>query len=282
MVSTRWTLAFLVTAFISSASTGASGADRHISSARKQHVPASLQPEQPGLRRPTQQTQQLKDPAWQPAFLAALNGQVDRHVSRGDFSTEHAGSGGGEGGGKQKMGPISAQVPENVIKELMLQFSAGCKHRMNQQLEGKGTELHTFGGPGGNVSKANCNALNGTICDAHAHVVQKQDMPDNREMLQTVDVTGKGCLPSECMSAPDLEALARFMRGQAKDQVPGMGVTVELNVDCTRAGGHSVLIEDESQHPGDTGFGGGRSSATTHSPEQSAIAAVLLAFVFRA
>lgn len=283
MMSSRLTLAVLVTAVTSSSGTGASSADRHISVVRKNRAPASLQPEQQGLRGPTHLTQRLKDVAWEPSFLAALNTQVDRHVNKGDSgnSAQHAGSGGGEGGDKQKVGPISVQIPEKVINELLLKFSDGCKHRMNEQFEGKGAEMHTFGGPSGNFSTANCNVLDGTICDTHAHVVQKRDTPDNREMFQTIDVTGKGCLPSECMSASDLDALARFMRGQAKDQVPGMGVTVELNVDCTRSGGHSVLIEDESQHPADTGFRGGRSSASTHWPQQSAIAAVLLAVLLR-
>jgi len=275
MVSTRWTFVVLVATF-TSCGTGASNVDRHKSAARKRRVLAA---ERSDLRGPTQQAQQLQDAAWQPAFLAALNSQVHSSVNKGDSGngTQHAGSGGGKEGGKQKVGPVSVQVPEKDISELMLQFSDGCKHRMNDQLEGTGTELHTFGGPtGGNVSKASCNALNGTICDTHAQVVQIRDMPNDRHMHQTVDVTGKGCLPSECMSASDLEALSRFMHGQAKNQVPGMGVTVELNVDCTNSGGHSVLIKDQSKAGS---VRGGKSLATTHWSHRSAIAAALLAVV---
>jgi len=278
MMSTRRTFAVLLAA-LTCCSTGARRIDRHIAAASKLSEPPSLQPEQQAVRNPAQQPQQLKDVAWQSTFVAALNSQVESHVNKGDSvsSSQHAGSGGGEGGSKQKMGPVAVQVSEEEIKKLMLQFSDGCKHRMNAQLEGKGTALHTFGGPTGNASEANCDALNGTICDTHALVMQKRSMPNNRELLQTTDVAGKGCLPSECMSSPDLEALSRFMHGQARNQVPGMGVTVELRVDCTHAGGNSAMISDKSGKP--VGKGLGRNSATSRWPQWSTLAAMLSGFL---
>jgi len=271
MVSIKQAFVVLIAA-LSTFATEAGSVAGHLSAARKQRVVEHLQLEEAGLRGPTQQQrlyqQQLEQPneAWKPAFLAALNTNLHNRA-------DQAGSGEGEGGGKKQGGPISVQVPEEEIDELMLRFSDKCRHRMNNQMEGKGTQLHTFGGPTGNASKANCDALKGTLCDTQAHVEQERDMPNKRKMTQTVDVTGKGCLPSECMSAPDLEALARFMHGQAKDQVPGMGVAVELNVDCTSAGGHSVLIKDGPQQ---------RSSAATYWPQWSASVASLLAVVLHA
>jgi len=275
MVSIGRTLVVLVATFTSSV-TEAGSVAKHISATRRQRVGESLQPEEAGLRGSGQQQQQLQqlqhvEEVWKPAFLAALNSNLDNHANKGVT----AGSGGGEGGGKNEQGPVSVQIAEKDVDELLSRFSDKCKHRMNNQMEGKGSALHTFGGPSGNTSKASCNALNGTLCDTQAHVEQEGDMPNNRKMLQTVDVTGKGCLPTECMSAPDLEALARFMHGQAKDQVPGMGVTVELNVDCTNAGGQSVLIKDPSQKPA------GRSLAAFYWPQWSVIVAVLLAVVLR-
>jgi len=267
MVSFGQALIVLVAALSSSVTEAGRGAG-HVSVIRKRQTGPLLQPEEAGLRGPKNQ-QQLEQPsieAWKPAFLAALNSDLRNHAGQ-------AGSGEGEGGGKKQGGPVSVQIPEEEIDELMSRFSDKCRHRMNNQMEGKGTQLHTFGGPTGNASKANCDALKGTLCDTQAHVEQERDMPNKRKMTQTVDVTGKGCLPSECMSAPDLEALARFMHGQAKDQVPGMGVAVELNVDCTSAGGHSVLIKDGPQQ---------RSSAATYWPQWSASVASLLAVVLHA
>jgi len=281
MVSIVRTLFVLAATFTSSVTEAGSVAG-HISAAQRQRMGESLQPGDAGLRGPgqqqrrLQQLKQLDEDVWKPAFLAALNSNLDNHAKK-VVTSDHAGnagSGGGEGGGKNEQGPVSVQIAEKDVDELLSRFSDKCKHRMNNQMEGKGTSLHTFGGPTGNTSKASCAALNGTLCDTQAHVEQERSMPNNRKMLQTVHVTGKGCLPSECMSAPDLEALARFMHGQAKDQVPGMGVTVELNVDCTTAGGNSVLIEDPSQKPA------GRSFAATHWPQWSAIVALLVAVVF--
>jgi len=61
-------------------------------------------------------------------------------------------------------------------------------------------------------------------------------------MQSAVNVHGNGCLPASCVKDQDLQHLTGFMRQRAKDAVPGMGVHVQLQVDCTKSGGSQASV----------------------------------------
>lgn len=94
----------------------------------------------------------------------------------------------------------------------------------------------TSNGSNLSASEASCRKRHGGLCFTRAHVEEKASR-GGRSMRSRVDVEGNGCLPSECMGQSDLQAWAHFMRGKAKEQMPGTGVSLELHVDCTESGG---------------------------------------------
>merc|ERR1719198_7284 len=82
-------------------------------------------------------------------------------------------------------------------------------------------------------------------------------MGAGRQMESTVDVQGRGCLPRECVAKGDLQILAAFMQLKAKETIPGMGVRVELHVNCTGSGGSTAAV----------GMAGSAGSASPEQPE---------------
>merc|ERR1719502_1636749 len=75
-------------------------------------------------------------------------------------------------------------------------------------------------------------------------MVQEKLGSGGRKMESTIDVTGDGCLPQECMDKKDLGLLSSFMHTRAKETAEGQGMKVSLHVDCTKSGGASVVVGD--------------------------------------
>ena len=71
-------------------------------------------------------------------------------------------------------------------------------------LEGKGPKLHHFtAGEKGADNKAQCSALEGSVCHTSAHIAENKDM-QGRAIKSSVEVEGDGCLPSMCLNQGDL------------------------------------------------------------------------------
>lgn len=147
-------------------------------------------------------------------------------------------SGGEQDAMQQANGPVSMQVPEKELKKLTGDLSGKCREQFSKILNGKAAPIHTFAHAGENATeaKAACSKLDGHLCMTHAFVSQQKEM-SGRYITSTVNVKGDGCLPSNCMGNSDLAVLATFMQSKAKSSIPGMGVDVQLNVDCSGSGG---------------------------------------------
>jgi len=137
--------------------------------------------------------------------------------------------------------PVSVQVPQEEIKDLMKKLSKQCGAQFSGILDGKGPALHNFGDAGTNTSAASCKKLQGSLCFTQARVVQEKD-DNGRRMQSAVNVHGNGCLPASCVKDKDLQHLTGFMRQRARDAVPGVGVHVQLQVDCTKSGGSQASV----------------------------------------
>jgi hypothetical protein len=144
-------------------------------------------------------------------------------------------------GEKQKQ-PVQVQVPEEAVKNFIGTLSQGCSKRFQEMLHGKGPQLHTFGSHDVAADQASCKKLDGKICATEAQISNEKTSPTTgRSLDQTIKVAGDSCLPQECMSGSDLFALTNFMHQQAKSTVPGDEHHIDLKVDCSKAGGVSVV-----------------------------------------
>lgn len=148
--------------------------------------------------------------------------------------------------GKQ---PTHMQVPEEEMDEFMAKLSSSCRKQYKDILNGEGAAIHTFGSPQVNASGTECKKLEGKLCFTRA-LVQQQKKHTDRNMKSFVDVSGNSCLPDQCTQTDDLTALAEFMRGKAKEQVPGMETKIGLHVDCSNSGGAMVDIGDSTDAMG--------------------------------
>lgn len=192
------------------------------------------------------------DAAWKSAVGIALSNIWTR--SPEDTAEPVAMQGSHKGnrtqGDKSERQPVSMQVPESEVNDFVKELSSSCGKRFTAMLHGKGPSLEAFGADGAGASsdssqheaKASCTALNGSICVTRAHVAQEKDVGAGRQMQSTVDVQGHGCLPRECVAKGDLQVLAAFMQLKAKETIPGMGVHVELRVNCTNSGGSTAAV----------------------------------------
>mmetsp|Transcript_44218 Transcript_44218/g.137722 ORF Transcript_44218/g.137722 Transcript_44218/m.137722 type:complete len:283 (-) Transcript_44218:133-981(-) len=152
----------------------------------------------------------------------------------------------GEGKTAEKQGqgqPVAMQVSQEELDKIAARLSPSCEARFDAILEGKGPQLHDFGGPrGGDATQAGCQRLNGSLCATRASIVQSRDAPNGRKIRSTLEAEGQGCLPSDCLDGRDLEVLAGFMQLKAKELVPGTAVRVELHVDCKQSGGSVASV----------------------------------------
>mmetsp|Transcript_29852 Transcript_29852/g.75116 ORF Transcript_29852/g.75116 Transcript_29852/m.75116 type:complete len:296 (+) Transcript_29852:41-928(+) len=145
-----------------------------------------------------------------------------------------------QGKEEEESGPVTMQVPEKELQEFIDQLSTRCKSQFSDILGGK-SELHTFG-DGGVRSKETCTDLKGSLCSMNAQVTQKQES-SGRKLKQVTEVTGKSCLPRDCMAENDLKVLAKFMKLKARDSMGTMhnlDIDINLQVDCSASGGKSA------------------------------------------
>merc|ERR1719350_1231406 len=124
--------------------------------------------------------------------------------------------------GSDKSSHVSMQLAEEELGALTAKLSTNCRNRFSALVEGKSPSLHTFQS-NGNASDASCRSLNGRLCQTQARMHNKaQDTGTGRRMQKAVDVTGQGCLPSECLATSDLQPLANFFRRKAQENLPGL------------------------------------------------------------
>jgi len=207
-----------------------------------------------------------KPEAWQMELQAELDAGFLLQPLALASSPKEAGNNSTKGGQDGKAGrPVAMQLSEEELKGLSAKLTPGCEARFSALLEGKGPPLHTFGIH--DSSEASCQSLNGSLCETQAHVQQGTiEMQDGRKMSSAVDVTGKGCLPRECMAATDLQVLASFMQGKAKETIPGMDAHVALHVDCSKSGGRVATVgqNEEKDHDGGGDARPGLSRSSSH------------------
>jgi len=142
-------------------------------------------------------------------------------------------------GKEEAKGPLTMQVPENELKEFTGQLSARCKAQFTTILDGK-SAIHTFG-DSGVQSKDSCTQLKGSLCSMKAEVTQQQEA-QGRKLKSMTQVTGKSCLPEDCMEQNDLKVMATFMKVKARDALGASSVDTDINlhVDCVASGGSSL------------------------------------------
>lgn len=144
--------------------------------------------------------------------------------------------------------PVAVQVDEKTMEKLQKELSPKCSARFSSMMEGKGPAMHNFKDHKvGKSSSKQCEKLQGKICVTEAAVLESYTHHDGRKLSQEVEVTGNGCLPSECTSQKDIETLATFMHKQTEEMVASHDTTVELRVDCSLTGGGVVHLGKKGQ-----------------------------------
>lgn len=179
--------------------------------------------------------------AWRRRVRGVLSGAL---LARAPSASEEERQGDSDDGGKEKQ-PVAMQVSEEELERFVGRLSSACGDQFAAIMRGgngSGAALHTFEDEGGprNVSALSCERLNGSLCFTTAHVEEKVQQ-GGRRMKSQLDMKGDGCLPNQCVSGSDLQAWAVFMQSKAKEQLPGMGITVQLNVNCTASGGTTAV-----------------------------------------
>jgi len=182
---------------------------------------------------------------------------------------------------KEEQAPrgINMQVPEKEMKELLAKLSPKCEKQFSAIINGQGPGMHMYGVPAGAQGKSpTCAELDGVSCAMDANVMQEKTV-SGRSMSSTSTVSGKGCLPESCHAGKDLEVLAGFMQSKAKEALPGAGVDVHLNVDCSKAKGSVVAVGVSSKKPGPRTGNVGKKNAAGRMmlPGMSVLAAVIVA-----
>eukprot|EP00746_Dinoflagellata_sp_MGD_P007224 gnl/MRDRNA2_/MRDRNA2_114264_c0_seq1.p1 gnl/MRDRNA2_/MRDRNA2_114264_c0~~gnl/MRDRNA2_/MRDRNA2_114264_c0_seq1.p1 ORF type:complete len:251 (-),score=70.14 gnl/MRDRNA2_/MRDRNA2_114264_c0_seq1:91-843(-) len=144
--------------------------------------------------------------------------------------------------------PVAVQVEEKVVEKLHKDLSPACSKRFSAMMKGEGPQMHQFNEHG--ESKGQCDQLEGKLCAQEVAITEAYTAPkDGRKLEQRLEVTGNSCLPKECMSQSDLNTLATFMHKQTKEVLPGQDLFIELNVDCSKSGGGTVLVGKPDAKP---------------------------------
>merc|ERR550514_2026198 len=137
--------------------------------------------------------------------------------------------------------PVAVQVDESVLKQLHKDLSPSCSKRFTAMLKGEGPQMHEFNEHG--ESTGQCDKLEGKVCAQEVAITEAYVAPqDGRKLEQRLEVKGNSCLPKECMSESDIKTLGSFMHKQTKEMMPGMDTFIELNVDCSKSGGGTVMV----------------------------------------
>jgi len=145
--------------------------------------------------------------------------------------------------------PVAIQVEEHVLEELHKDLTPDCSKRFHAMMKGEGPQMHQFNQHGEDNS-GQCEKLQGKVCAQEVAITESYTAPkDGRKLSQRLEVQGNSCLPKECMAESDIKTLASFMHKQTKDLMPGQDLFVELNVDCSKSGGGSVLVGQPTPKP---------------------------------
>jgi hypothetical protein len=182
--------------------------------------------------------------------MTALGGFA-LHTAPGAAETAAAAGKAPSAGGKAPSGtdqPVAVQVEESVLDQLHKDLSPSCSKRFSAMLKGEGPQMHQFNEHGETTGQ--CDKLEGKICNQEVAITESYTAPqDGRKLEQRLEVTGNSCLPKECMVEKDLDTLANFMHKQTKEMMPGMDTFIELNVDCSKSGGGSVMVGQAGPKP---------------------------------
>jgi len=154
-------------------------------------------------------------------------------------------------------GPLTMQVPEKELQQFVSALSSSCKAQFSDILAGK-SELHTFSGASAGSGET-CTKMKGTLCTMNAQVTQKS-VQSGRDMKSTTEVSGKSCLPEECMTEGDLKVLANFMKAKAKESM-ALGVTADVHIDLTVACGLSAKSDSSGSSKEAAAFASDESSS---------------------
>jgi hypothetical protein len=147
--------------------------------------------------------------------------------------------------GKQ-LQPVSTQVSQKDMETFLATLSPDCSKQFSAIMGGNAPAIHTFGEAGVNSTSGGCDKLDGSVCATEAQIESVKTGPAERQIRSLQQVSGDGCLPRHCTQKKDLTALAGFMQSKAKESVPGTGVFVKLQVDCTGSGGDSAKVGFDS------------------------------------
>jgi len=179
--------------------------------------------------------------------MTALGGFALHTAPAAGSAMEAAASAGAKAPGGTNQ-PVAVQVDEGVLKQLHKDLSPTCSKRFGAMLKGEGPQMHQFNEHG--ESTGQCDKLEGKVCDQQVAITESYVAPkDGRKLEQRLEVTGNSCLPKECMSESDLKTLASFMHKQTKEMMPGMDTFIELNVDCSKSGGGTVMVGQSGPAP---------------------------------
>jgi len=144
---------------------------------------------------------------------------------------------------------IPLQEGKDMLAPLLKQLSKSCGQRMNDTINGGSKGMHELDSSKDSAAmKKQCEGeLSGKICVTQASIKTVQNH-ENKKLESVQKMQGDGCIPKECTSSSDLEALAAFMSKRAQDvgDQAGVKLHVNLDVDCSAAGGGSV--EHSSAH----------------------------------
>jgi hypothetical protein len=135
-------------------------------------------------------------------------------------------------------GLVTVQVAEQDIKNLKEKLTPKCGDRFSAQVDGKGPKMHRFQSNGDTKEDAKkCQNLEGHLCRTEVKMRDNSTQTDSRRVVKTLTVQGNSCMPAECSSQKDLDALARFKLGLVKNLVTDHNMVLNLHIDCAGAGG---------------------------------------------
>jgi len=147
--------------------------------------------------------------------------------------------------------PLSMQVSEAELQKFTSALSSSCKSQFSDIMAGK-SKLHTFSSGGATASSSEtCTKMKGTLCTMSAQVTQKAQN-SGRKMKSTTSVSGRSCLPEDCMADNDMKVLTNFMKVKALESMASTAdVDIDMHVDCAasvtaaKASGEKA-VEDKS------------------------------------
>jgi hypothetical protein len=182
------------------------------------------------------------------ASIAAFQAAILNFAIPGKMNVRDskASSNKGDKGGEHKQDKtefVKHQIQQSVMDQFLKRLSKPCNCRFTKMLKGESPDLHTFASSSVNSSDDFCTSLEGKLCSTDATMSEQKEYGlRTRVMESKTSVSGKSCLPRECMTEDDLKSLAMFTLKQALDIIPGENHKLELRVDCSKHGGPTTSL----------------------------------------